>query len=75
MHDPEGAAHGGGSCQVSFSFDQASSWTVIQSWEGNCPRVRKGQEGQITNTYDVNQDYTFTVPKGLPTCERMIASW
>ncbi|KAF2008344.1 lytic polysaccharide monooxygenase, partial [Aaosphaeria arxii CBS 175.79] len=69
------AAHGGGSCQISLSYDSGHTWAVIQSWEGNCPRVRKGQEGEITNTYDANQDYTFRVPEGLPSSERVIAAW
>jgi len=75
MHDPIGAVHGGGSCQVSFSYDEGSNWVVVQSWEGNCPRVRKGQEGQATNTYDVSQDYSFRVPENFPSSDKVIVSW
>ncbi|KAK7431297.1 hypothetical protein QQZ08_002068 [Neonectria magnoliae] len=32
-----GADHGGGSCQASLSFDKGNTWTVIQSYIGNCP--------------------------------------
>lgn len=74
MHDP-GAVHGGGSCQVSLSYDEGITWVVVQSWEGNCPRVRKGEEGQMTNAYDVNQDYTFPIPNSLPSCGKVLAAW
>ena len=74
MFDP-GAAHGGGSCQISLSYDEGQSWAVLQSWEGNCPRVRIGREGQETNVYDVNQNYTFPVPHNLPSCDNVIAAW
>lgn len=70
-----GAAHSGGSCQISFSYDGGNTWIVIQSWEGNCVRVRRGQEGSITNDYDVNQDYTFVIPKDLPSADRVIVAW
>jgi hypothetical protein len=75
MHDPAGAAHGGGSCQISFSYDAGVSWAVVQSWEGNCPRVRKGQEGGPTNTYDVSQDYEFRIPNDLPSSNEVIVAW
>lgn len=32
-----GANHGGGSCQLSLSYDKGSSWEVIKSIMGNCP--------------------------------------
>lgn len=32
-----GANHGGGSCQISLSYDQGKSWTVIKSVIGSCP--------------------------------------
>ncbi|KAG5983530.1 hypothetical protein E4U55_007936 [Claviceps digitariae] len=32
-----GAAHDGGSCQASLSFDKGASWKVIHSYIGNCP--------------------------------------
>ncbi|OAL56154.1 hypothetical protein IQ07DRAFT_660626 [Pyrenochaeta sp. DS3sAY3a] len=74
MHDP-GAAHSGGSCQVSFSYDDGNTWVVIQSWEGNCVRVRQGQEGQVTNSYDTNQNYTFYIPASLPSGDKVIVAW
>ena len=70
-----GAAHSGGSCQISFSYDNGKTWIVIQSWEGNCPRVQKGSEGQLTNIYDTNQDYSFHIPEDLPPADRVLVAW
>jgi hypothetical protein len=74
MHDP-GAAHSGGSCQISFSYDNGNSWVVVQSWEGNCVRVRKGYEGQLTNSYDIDQDYSFHIPESFPSADKVIIGW
>ncbi|KAI1663550.1 Lytic polysaccharide monooxygenase [Pyrenophora tritici-repentis] len=74
MHDP-GAAHSGGSCQASFSYDNGETWVVVQSWEGNCLRVRKGQEGRLTNSYDIDQNYSFDIPDFLPGAETAIFAW
>ncbi|KAG0634079.1 hypothetical protein HOY80DRAFT_895516 [Tuber brumale] len=43
-----GAAHGGGSCQATFSEDGGATWRVTQSIIGGCPAS--------------GQPYTFTVP-------------
>jgi hypothetical protein len=74
MHDP-GAAHSGGSCQASLSYDGGETWIVVQSWEGNCLRVRKGQEGQLTNSYDADQSYSFDLPGSLPGADTAIFAW
>ncbi|KAK3081712.1 hypothetical protein LTS18_003563 [Coniosporium uncinatum] len=74
MNQVEGAAHSGGSCQISFSYDKGRSW-VVQNYEGDCPRVRSDRKGQVTNFYDVNQDYTFTVPADFPSGDRVIVAW
>jgi len=50
------AAHNGGSCQVSLSFDQGKTWKVIKSFIGNCVRSAGG------NVFDANQVYDFTIP-------------
>ncbi|KAL1964506.1 hypothetical protein VTN77DRAFT_6932 [Rasamsonia byssochlamydoides] len=42
------ATHGGGSCQLSLSYDNGATFHVIQSMEGGCP---------LTTTYN------FTVPR------------
>ncbi|KAK3065025.1 hypothetical protein LTS18_013210 [Coniosporium uncinatum] len=75
MNQIEGAAHSGGSCQISFSYDKGRSWVVVQNYEGDCPRVRSDLKGQVTNFYDLNQDYTFTVPADFPSGDRVIVAW
>ena len=50
------AAHNGGSCQVSLSYDQGKTWKVIKSFIGNCVRSAGG------NVFDKNQEYSFTIP-------------
>jgi len=50
------AAHNGGSCQVSLSFDKGKTWKVIKSFIGNCVRSAGG------NVFDKNQTYSFTIP-------------
>lgn len=50
------AAHNGGSCQVSLSFDDGKTWKVIKSYIGNCVRSAGG------NVFDKNQSYDFTIP-------------
>ncbi len=58
------AFHGGGSCQVSLSFDKGSSWTVIHSYVGNCP----SGTGKTS--------YPFTIPTDAPAGEALFAwSW
>jgi hypothetical protein len=44
------ATHGGGSCQLSMSFDGGMEFKVIKSMEGGCPEQK---------------NYTFTVPEQL----------
>ncbi|KAL2293567.1 hypothetical protein FJTKL_05431 [Diaporthe vaccinii] len=58
-----GAAHGGGSCQISLSTDGAKTFKVIQSIIGNCPTNGEG-----------NLD--FTVPSDAPAGDAVLAwSW
>ncbi|KAK2590624.1 hypothetical protein QQS21_011690 [Conoideocrella luteorostrata] len=54
------AAHNGGSCQSSLSFDKGKSWRVIHSYIGNCPVVGD-------STYD------FTLPGDTPAGEMLFA--
>ena len=68
----EGAAYSGGLCQISFSYDQGIMWVVVQNFKGNCPQVRKGKEGIVTNYYNINQDYYFIVPEDFPLGDRVI---
>jgi hypothetical protein len=64
------AAHNGGSCQVSLSFDQGKTWKVIKSFIGNCVRSAGG------NVFDKNQVYSFTIPKEAKSGDALWAwSW
>ncbi|KEY63903.1 hypothetical protein S7711_10209 [Stachybotrys chartarum IBT 7711] len=55
------AVHGGGSCQASLSYDKGKTWTVIESYIGNCP---------LKNTWD------FTVPHDAKAGSALFAwSW
>jgi hypothetical protein len=71
------ATHGGGSCQVSITYDAApnknSVWKVIHSIEGGCPiKNVAGNNGNDANA--VNPDtYSFTVPTTLPTGSAVLA--
>ncbi|KAI7973938.1 hypothetical protein EIK77_001349 [Talaromyces pinophilus] len=52
------ATHGGGSCQISLSYDTGKTFTVIQSMEGGCP---------------LTSNYTFTVPTDAPSGQALLA--
>ncbi|KAG4440590.1 hypothetical protein IFR05_003907 [Cadophora sp. M221] len=71
------ATHGGGSCQVSISYDEAptasSTWKVIHSIEGGCPiKGVAGNNGDNANA--VNPDtFSFKVPSTLPTGTAVMA--
>jgi hypothetical protein len=55
------ATHGGGSCQLSLSYDQGQTFNVIKSMIGGCPDK---------TTYD------FTIPAYAPSGEALFAwSW
>jgi hypothetical protein len=56
-----GAAHNGGSCQISLSYDNAKTFTVIQSIVGNCP---------VTG----GSTFNFKIPGDAPT-GAAILSW
>lgn len=52
------ATHGGGSCQISMSYDNGATFSVIKSMIGGCP---------LETTYD------FTVPSYAPTGNALLA--
>jgi hypothetical protein len=54
-----GAAHGGGSCQASLSYDGGATFTVIKSIIGGCP---------------LSSNYDFTIPSDAQAGEA-IFSW
>ncbi|KAH7347931.1 hypothetical protein B0T11DRAFT_303047 [Plectosphaerella cucumerina] len=57
-----GAAHEGGSCQASLSFDKGKTFTVIKSIVGGCPLSG-------TSSFD------FTVPADVPTANDAVFAW
>lgn len=75
-----GATHGGGSCQISISYDvsptKSSVWKVIHSIEGGCPvKDTAGNIGSDASAADPFT-YTFPVPSNIPTGKATIAwSW
>jgi len=71
------ATHGGGSCQVSVSYDKAptasSTWKVIHSIEGGCPiKGVAGNNGDNANLENPDK-FTFQVPSTLPTGTAVMA--
>jgi hypothetical protein len=55
-----GAAHGGGSCQISLSYDNGETWKAIKSMIGGCP---------VTLSYD------FTIPQDAPSSKDVLLAW
>ncbi|KAK2811145.1 hypothetical protein FQN49_008484 [Arthroderma sp. PD_2] len=52
------ATHGGGSCQISLSFDNGTSFQVIKSIMGGCP---------------LTSPYNFTIPNRVPSGKALLA--
>ncbi|KAK3940465.1 hypothetical protein QBC46DRAFT_459002 [Diplogelasinospora grovesii] len=71
------AVHGGGSCQISITYDTApsksSKWKVIKSIEGGCPA--KGQAGNMGDSADAPDPdvYSFTIPDDIPAGNATVA--
>lgn len=70
------AVHGGGSCQISVTYDKAptanSVWKVIHSIHGGCPI---SETGNLVGTAELPtpHSYTFTIPNELPAGEAVLA--
>ncbi|KAK6833919.1 hypothetical protein PG987_008613 [Apiospora arundinis] len=74
------AVHGGGSCQISISYDTnptpSSVWKVIHSIEGGCPA--RGQKGNLPDVGDVPapDTYDYKIPENIPAGKATISvSW
>jgi hypothetical protein len=53
-----GATHGGGSCQISLSYDSGVTFNVIKSIIGGCA---------------IEKNYEFTIPSAVPTGQALLA--
>lgn len=75
------AVHGGGSCQISISYDEnptkESQFKVIHSIEGGCTaRDTPGNLPANSADFKNPNTYEFTIPKDLPAGKATIAwSW
>lgn len=74
------AVHGGGSCQVSITYDTAPSkssvWKVIHSIQGGCPAI--GQAGNMGDNPGAGDPFTynFNIPSNIPSGKATLAmSW
>lgn len=75
------AVHGGGSCQISISYDTNptpdSVWKVIHSIEGGCPaRKTPGNREPASASAPDPDTYEYTIPENIPTGKATISvSW
>ncbi|KAI9764312.1 MAG: hypothetical protein M1840_008530 [Geoglossum simile] len=60
------AAHGGGSCQVSLSFDGGNNFQVIRSFVGGCPGNATFNSNNLPPRDQSPQIFDFTIPKDTP---------
>lgn len=58
IHLAGSATHGGGSCQISLSYDQGESFRVVESIIGGCP---------------LNKTLDFTIPSIAPPGQALLA--
>ncbi|KAJ0108251.1 hypothetical protein J7T55_000217 [Diaporthe amygdali] len=74
-----GATHGGGSCQISVTYDLKptvrSAWRVIHSIQGGCPirNLTETNYGDSATTL-LPDIYNFTIPDWLP-LGRAVMAW
>ncbi|KAI9858814.1 MAG: hypothetical protein M1813_007281 [Trichoglossum hirsutum] len=60
------AGHGGGSCQVSLSFDGGNNFQVIQSWVGGCPANMTWNDNDLPPRDISPQIFNFKIPNETP---------
>jgi hypothetical protein len=60
------AAHGGGSCQVSLSFDGGNNFQVIRSYQGGCPANATFNNNDLPPRNQSPQRFEFMIPKETP---------
>ncbi|KAK4104752.1 lytic polysaccharide monooxygenase [Parathielavia hyrcaniae] len=73
-----GATHGGGSCQVSLTYDNPptanSVFKVIHSIHGGCPiRAHEGNFNSQDPTVTPPDEYEFEIPDGIPSGNATLA--
>ncbi|KAK4127416.1 lytic polysaccharide monooxygenase [Parathielavia appendiculata] len=73
-----GATHGGGSCQISLTYDNPpsanSAFKVIHSIQGGCPiRSHAGNFNTQDATVTPPDEYEFTIPDDIPTGNATLA--
>ncbi|KAI8318882.1 hypothetical protein GQ54DRAFT_299788 [Martensiomyces pterosporus] len=67
---PGGAAHGGGHCQFSLSYDNGKTFVVVHEELEHCFFSGPGNG----NAADVRQ-YTFNLPANLPGSDKAVFAW
>jgi len=70
-----GAVHGGGSCQISITYDKqptkGSKFTVIKSFHGNCP-IENGNENLSATSGTPHNPKSFLLPEDVPEGEGLL---
>ncbi|KAG9245930.1 hypothetical protein BJ878DRAFT_499174 [Calycina marina] len=71
-----GATHGGGSCQISITYDTSptkdSTWKVLKSIHNGCPSNDAGNAGEDAAAI-LPGGFNFTIPTNIPTGKATLA--
>lgn len=67
---PGGAAHGGGHCQFSISYDNGKTFVVIHEVLKHCFK-----NGPSNNNNMEVTSYSFQLPKNLPKSDKALFAW
>ncbi|KAJ1995997.1 hypothetical protein GGI25_000537 [Coemansia spiralis] len=65
-----GAAHGGGHCQFSVSYDNSKTFVVVHNELKYC-----FFNGPTTSNTPEKRSYTFTLPSNLPSSDKAVFAW